>query len=213
MSVDFIINAEPRSEQGKGASRRLRRTGRVPAVIYGAGREPELLSVEQRELLKLLTNDAFYSHMLTVKIGERAESAVLRDLQRHPFKPTIVHLDLQRVEAGSTINVHVPLHFINQENAPGVKDQGGVVNHHMVEIEISCLPDAIPDFIEVDIGALGLGQALHLSELVLPAGCSVYALSHGTHQDQAVVSIHAVRGAAEGESDVEGSSEGAASAE
>lgn len=194
MSVTaFELNAESRSEQGKGASRRLRATGRVPAVLYGAGKAPELLSVSQREILLQLQNEAFYSHIIDLKIDGRAERVVLRDLQRHPFKPVVLHLDLQRVDATHKLTVHVPLHFLNQEASTGVKQQGGVVSHHLTEIEITCLPDAIPEYIGVDLVALEVGQALHLSQLVLPAGCEVYALTHGAHRDEIVVSIHAPR--------------------
>lgn len=191
--VAFELNAETRSEQGKGASRRLRIAGRVPAVLYGAGKAPELLSVSQRDILLQLENEAFYSHVLDLKIGDRAERVVLRDLQRHPYKPMVLHLDLQRVDATQQITVHVPLHFVNQEAAVGVKQQGGVVSHHLSEIEVTCLPDQIPEFIEVDLIALELGQALHVSQLVLPAGCTAYALTHGQHSDEIVVSIHAAR--------------------
>ncbi|MFO1360802.1 50S ribosomal protein L25, partial [Plasticicumulans sp.] len=129
--VAFELNAETRNEQGKGASRRLRIAGRVPAVLYGAGKAPELLSVSQRDILLQLENEAFYSHVLDLKIGDRAERVVLRDLQRHPYKPMVLHLDLQRVDATQQITVHVPLHFVNQEAAIGVKQQGGVVSHHL----------------------------------------------------------------------------------
>ncbi|MEJ2059303.1 MAG: 50S ribosomal protein L25/general stress protein Ctc [Gammaproteobacteria bacterium] len=193
MSNEFIINAQPRDDQGKGASRRLRREGLVPGILYGAGKEPTPIAVAQNELAHQLENDAFYSHILTVKIGKATEKAVLRDLQRHPSHPTILHFDLQRVSEDSAVRVHVPLHFINEDKAPGVKQQGGVVSHHLVEVEIASLPKDLPESIEVDLGGLNVGDAIHLSELKLPKGVEIVELSHGDEHDNAVVSIHHAR--------------------
>lgn len=199
MSAEFELTALPRDEQGKGASRRLRREGRVPAVIYGAGQAPEVVSLEHRELSHNLEHEAFYSHVLKIKLGERVETAILRDLQRHPYKPVILHVDLQRVAADQKIHVHVPLHFVNEEASVGVKQQGGAVSHHLIEVDVACLPGQLPEFIEVDLAGLEVGQSLHLSDLVLPEGIELTALTHGTHADQVVVSIHAARGGAEEE--------------
>ncbi len=191
MSVSFELNAKPRPDVGKGASRRLRRQGKVPAVLYGAGKEPETLTFEQHEVLRQLQNEAFYSHILQVNVGSRKEQAILRDLQRHPFKPAILHMDLQRVTADAEVRVHVPLHFSNEDIAPGVKLQGGAVGRFRIEVEVSCLPKDLPEFIDVDLANLHMGETLHLSELKLPAGLTLVELAHGgPEQDALVVNIH-----------------------
>ncbi|HFQ13727.1 MAG TPA: 50S ribosomal protein L25/general stress protein Ctc [Gammaproteobacteria bacterium] len=194
MSENFVLEAEPRTDLGKGASRRLRRTGMVPAVIYGAGKDPVSISLKHNTLLHSLENEAFYSHILTVKLGKDEEQAILKDLQRHPSKPVIMHVDLQRVSADEKIRVHVPLHFVNEDSAPGVK-AGGLVSHNLTEIEIACLPKDLPEFIEVDLGALELDATIHLSEISLPAGVEAIELTHGEGHDPAIVTIHLPRGA------------------
>lgn len=191
MSNDFVLNAEVRTTQGKGASRRLRREGKVPAVLYGGHKDPVMLTVGGFELDKRLKNEAFYSHILTLNIGGAEESAVLKDLQRHPAKPQITHLDLQRVVADEELRMHVPLHFKGEAVAPGVKQGGGVVQHHLVDVEVLCLPKHLPEFIEVDVSAMELNDALHLSQLKLPEGVTLVALEHG--DDQSVVSVHIPR--------------------
>lgn len=203
MSVEFVLNAEPRSDTGKGASRRLRRQGRVPVVLYGGDKQPEALSCELREILKQLDNEAFYSHILQINLGSRVEQVILRDVQRHPFKPVVLHMDLQRVSADAKIRVHVPLHFLNQETARGVKQQGGLVSHHLIDVEVSCLPKDLPEFIEVDLADLGLGESIHLSELKLPGGVEIAALTHGSEYDVPVVSIHHARRTAVEEAEAE----------
>ena len=190
MAVNFVLNAEPRGEQGKGASRRLRREGKVPAILYGAGKEPTSICVDHNELIKQLEHEAFYSHILTVKIGSAVEKAVLRDLQRHPSRPVVLHMDLQRVAENEKLRVHVPLHFTNEANCVGVKIGGGVISHHLVEVEVQCLPKDLPEFIEVDVSNLNVGDAIHLSQLALPAGVEVVELLHGTEHDNSVVSVH-----------------------
>ena len=191
MSVAFELNAELRHDKGKSASRRLRRQGRVPAVLYGADKAPETLSFSQYDLLHRLENEAFYSHILQVNIGSRKEQAILRDLQRHPYKPMILHMDLQRITADEKVRVHVPLHFINEDIAIGVKQQGGVISRFRIEVEVSCLPKDLPEFIEVDLADLPIGEAIHLSELKLPAGVEIVELS--AEHDVPVVSIHGQR--------------------
>ncbi len=191
MSVAFELNAEPRHAVGKGASRRLRRQGRVPAVLYGADKASETLSFVQYDILHQLGNEAFYSHILQVNIGSRREQAILRDLQRHPYKPMILHMDLQRVTADEKVRVHVPLHFINEDIAPGVKQQGGAISHFRIEVEVSCLPGDLPEFIEVNLAELPMGEAIHLSQLKLPAGVEIVELS--AEHDVPVVSIHGQR--------------------
>jgi large subunit ribosomal protein L25 len=203
MSVAFELHAEPRQNLGKGASRRLRRQGRLPAVLYGGGKDPETLDFEHNKILQELHNEAFYSQILDIKIGSRTERAVLRDLQRHPFKPTLLHLDLQRVTADEKVRVHVPLHFLNQETSRGVKLQGGTISHLKIEVEIACLPANLPEFIEVDLAELEIGESIYLSQLKLPEGVEIVELSAGAEYDVPVVSIHGRRSAAAEEAEGE----------
>lgn len=191
MSNDFVLNAEVRALQGKGASRRLRREGKVPAVLYGGHKDPVMLMVGGFELQNRLKNEAFYSHILTLNINGQEEAAVLKDLQRHPAKPVILHMDLQRVVADEELRMHVPLHFKGEDVAPGVKQGGGVVQHHLVDVEVLCLPRYLPEFIEVDVSAMELNDAIHLSQLKLPEGVKLAALQHG--DDQSVVSVQIPR--------------------
>ena len=191
MSKDFELNAEVRALQGKGASRRLRREGKVPAVLYGGHKDPVMLQIGGNELDKRLKNEAFYSHILTLRIGDTEESAVLKDLQRHPAKPMVLHMDLQRVVADEELRMHVPLHFKGEGIAPGVKQGGGVVQHHLVDVEVLCLPKDLPEFIEVDVSAMELNDAIHLTQLKLPDGVKLAALQHD--DDQAVVSVQIPR--------------------
>jgi large subunit ribosomal protein L25 len=198
MSDSFELNAEPRQDVGKGASRRLRRQGKFPAVMYGGDKAPENLTLVQHEIRRQLENEAFYSHVLQVNIGgTRKEQAILRDLQRHPYKPMILHMDLQRVKADEKVRVHVPLHFLNEENAPGVKQQGGSITHFRIEVEVSCLPRDLPEFIDVDLINLHMGEAIHLSELKLPAGVEIIDLT--PDHDEPVVSIHGYKAPTEEE--------------
>jgi large subunit ribosomal protein L25 len=193
---DFVLQAEARSEQGKGASRRLRRTGEVPAVMYGAGKDPVMLSLDHNILVHQLENEAFFSSILTVKFGKDEDQAILKDLQRHPSKPYILHMDLQRVSATEAIRVHVPLHFVNEETCPGVK-AGGVITHNLTEVEVSCLPKNLPEYIELDLGDLELDTTVHLTDIKLPEGVEMVELMHGEGHDQAVVGIHMPRAAKE----------------
>lgn len=196
---DFVLNAEPRVDLRKGASRRLRRQGKIPAILYGGGQSPEPLVLDHDAIFHNLENEAFYSSILTVRVGDTEQKAVLKDLQRHPAKSLIMHVDLLRVDETHAIRVHVPLHFLNEETAPGVK-KGGVVSHLMVEVEVECLPQHLPEFIEVDLSSLDLGESLHLSDLKLPEGVRLVELMHGPEHDLAVVNIHPSRTArAEGE--------------
>lgn len=193
--IDYKLTAEKRDAMGKGASRRLRRTNKVPGIIYGAGKDAMPLMFDHNELIRNLAHESFYSHILTIKIGAEEERAVLKDLQRHPARPTIQHLDLQRVSETEKLRMHIPLHFKGEDIAPGVKTDGGVVSHQMVEVEVSCLPKHLPEFIEVDVSALEIGDSLHLSQLVLPEGVELVDLSHGDEHehDLPVVSIHKAR--------------------
>ncbi|HWP94951.1 MAG TPA: 50S ribosomal protein L25/general stress protein Ctc [Gammaproteobacteria bacterium] len=193
MAISFTLTAEVRNDQGKGASRRLRRAGKVPGILYGAHKEPQLIAFDHHELERSLKNEAFYSHILTIKVGGEEQQAIVKDVQRHPAKPQITHIDLQRVSEHEEIRVHVPLHFINEGAAIGVKQQGGVISHNLIEVEVACLPRYLPEYIEVDVKDLELGKALHLSDLKLPEGVRLVALSHGPEHDLPVVAIHHAR--------------------
>ncbi len=198
MTVEFTLNAEARSDLGKGASRRLRRlASQVPAVIYGGDKAPASISMLAKELAKLLENEAAYSHVIALNVAGAVETVVIKALQRHPAKGHVLHADFVRVVAGQKLTAHVPLHFINQETSVGVKQQGGEVSHSAVEVEVSCLPKDLPEFINVDMANVEVGQILHMSDLVLPAGVELVALAHG--KDLPVANIHASRVAKDAE--------------
>ncbi|MGB3916138.1 50S ribosomal protein L25/general stress protein Ctc [Thiothrix litoralis] len=191
MSKKYVLQAQTRELQGKGASRRLRHTGMVPAVIYGAGKEARSIMLRHNEMIRNLQEEAFYSQIITVDFGDHKEKVILRDLQRHPAKPIIMHADLLRISDDQEIRVHVVLHFLNEDSAKGVKEQGGVVNHSMSEVEVSCLPKDLPEFIEVDMSNVEKGQVLHLSDLKLPEGVSLPQLALGEDHDNAIATISA----------------------
>ena len=193
----FELNAQTRKVFGSGASRRLRRLeNRVPAILYG-GSEPSLpISLEHNQVLRALENEAFYSHILTVKLDGIEQKAVLKDLQRHAFKPHILHIDLMRVSAKEKITLSVPLHFKGEALAPGVKDEGGVLTKLLNSVEVRCLPAALPEYIEVDVAHLGLDESILLSQLNLPQGVELTAaISH--EDDRPVVNIHIPRAVVE----------------
>ncbi len=193
MSEDFDLIAEFREDMGKGASRRLRREGKVPAIIYGAGRPPRSLAFDHNKVLKQLENESFYSSVLNIKVGEKSQAAILKDLQRHPAKMQILHMDLQRIVEDEEIRMNVPLHFLGEEVAPGVKLGGGKVSHLMTDVEVTCLPKDLPEFIEVDVSELELDQMVHLSELKLPEGVTIPELAQGPEHDHAVVSVQKLK--------------------
>jgi len=194
MSTNFVVNAEKREDQGKGASRRLRREGLVPAIVYGAGKEPEAITLRHNELIRQLEEEAFYSQVLTLKVDGSEENVVLRDLQRHPAKPIILHVDLQRINMNEKIHVQVPLHFLNEDSCVGVKMEGGVVGHLATEINVSCLPKDLPEYIEVDMAEVHVGDTVHLSDIKLPEGVESIELVH--EHDNGVATVHKPRGAA-----------------
>lgn len=191
MRETFVIDAQPRTEQGKGASRRLRRSGHVPAIVYGGEQPPQMLALDHNELWKHLKHESFYSHVLTLKVGDRTEQVVLKDLHRHPVKEQVLHADLLRVQAGHTIRMRVPLHFLNEATCVGVKTGGGMLDRMVTEVEVECLPNDLPEYIELDVGSMNVGDALHLSDLKLPAGVAAVELKHGN--DAAVVAVHQPR--------------------
>ncbi|CAM4029539.1 50S ribosomal protein L25/general stress protein Ctc [Vreelandella rituensis] len=210
---DFILNASVRNDLGKGASRRLRRANQqVPAVIYGGEAAPQSISVEKTAFYKAIEDESFFSSVLTLVVDGNKEQVVVRDLQRHPFKPLLIHADFLRVDATHEITLRVPLHVLGEEKSIGIKDDGGELHVLANEVEISCLPKDLPDFLEVDISELALGTTLHLSDLTVPAGVTIVALTHGTDHDNAVLSIvkPKVRGT---EEDEEGGEESGTSAE
>lgn len=208
MSIDFAVDAEARDDLGKGASRRLRRSGRVPAIIYGAGEAPQNISLDHNKMVHNFENEAFFSHIITVNLDGKKQKAILRDLQRHPAKPIILHVDFQRVSDDQAINVHVPLHFLGEDTCPGVKQEGGSISHNIIEVEISCLPKDIPEFIEVDVSELSIGDSIHLSELKIPEGITIAALTHGEGHDQQVLNVHMTKIAVEEEPVTEEAAEG-----
>ena len=193
MSNDYIIDAEPREDMGKGASRRLRRSGKIPAILYGAGKEPENISLDHNKMYHDLEDEGFYSHILTINLAGKKQKVIVRDLQRHPAKPVVLHMDFQRVSDDQEVHMHVPLHFIGEDKCPGVKLEGGQISHHMIEVEITCLPKDIPEYIEVDVSELKKGDSIHLSELKVPEGVVLSALTHGEGHDQQVVDVHATK--------------------
>jgi large subunit ribosomal protein L25 len=187
----FVVNAELRTDQGKAASRRLRRTGKVPAVIYGGKDPAQQLVLSHHEMAKHLETEAFYSHILTLKLAGKEQQAVLKDIQRHPAQPILMHFDFQRVFADVAIRMDVPLHFKGGEKCPGVKADGGLVEHTLSVVEVECLPKDLPEFIEVDLSHMKLNETIHLSQLKLPAGVVLIELRHGN--DQTVASVHIPR--------------------
>ena len=186
---EFDVGALKREETGKGAMRRLRRTGRVPGVIYGTGKDPENISVKANELRKHLEHEAFFSHILTVSVGSETVQAVVKDLQRHPASYEVTHVDFLRVSATEELTMRVPLHFMNEERAPAHK-AGGVFSHMLNDVEISCLPGNLPEYIEVDLGALQLGDTVHLSQLSLPAGVQLTADVSDASHDHPIATVH-----------------------
>jgi large subunit ribosomal protein L25 len=192
MAGSFVFEAESRKVTGRGDARRLRQAGKVPAILYGGGGEPEGLVLVHNKVVKNLENEAVYSHILTIKVDGREERAILKDIQRHPSKPVIMHMDFQRISAADKIRVHVPLHFVNQETSVGAK-KGGIVTHNMVDVEVACLPDNLPEYLEVDLAQVDVGQSVHLSEIKVPAGVEIVALAHGTEHDLPVAVIQSNR--------------------
>jgi len=192
MKQEFDLIADYREDQGKGASRRLRHQGKVPAIIYGAGRPPRPLSFDQNKVLRQMENESFYSSVLNIKVGEKSQAAIVKDVQRHPAKRQILHMDLQRIVEDEEIRMNVPVHYLNEEKSRGVKD-GGTVSKLMTEVEVTCLPKYLPEYFEVDIAELELDAMLHLSDINVPEGVELVELSHGEGHDQPIVSISVVK--------------------
>lgn len=188
MSNVFEFVATSREETGKGAARAKRRQGGVPAVIYGGDTAPAMMVLNHNDVVKHLAHEAVYSHVLDITIDGKTEKAVLKAVQRHPAKFQILHLDFMRINEADKLKMHVPLHFLNEDTSVGVK-KGGVATHARVEVEVSCFPSALPEYLEVDLASLDLGGSVHLSEIFLPEGVEIVELIHGEGHDIAVVSI------------------------
>ena len=210
--MQFDIIAQARTLQGSGASRRLRRAGKVPGIIYGGEAAPQVIEIDHNELLINLKKEAFHASILSVVLDGKKQQVLLRDTQRHAFKPLILHVDFQRVNAKQELHIMVPLHFINEDTAPGVKLSGGLINHVITEVDVQCLPKDLPEFIEVDVGALDVGDNIHLSEIKVPNGVTLTQLAV---DDSVVVGVVSKGGAEEEtvegeEGEVEGEGEAAA---
>ncbi len=190
MSNVFEFVAESRGQSGKSAARNARRQGNVPEVIYGGHIEPQMLVLNHNELIKHLEHEAVYSHVLDVTVDGKTEQAILKGVQRNPAKFQILHLDFFRVNMSEAVKVHVPLHFINEATSIGGK-KGGIVTHSMVYVEVLCLPSALPEYLEVDLAGLDIGETIHLSNVVLPAGIEIVVLAQGPEHDLPVASMMA----------------------
>ncbi|GLQ32471.1 50S ribosomal protein L25/general stress protein Ctc [Litoribrevibacter albus] len=204
--VDFVLNAEVREDQGKGASRRLRReAGKVPAIVYGGAknRKPQAITLAANELDKALQSEAFFSHVITLNVADKAEQVIIKDLQRHPAKPVIYHADFLRVTKSTVITKTVPLHFINEETCVGVKQQGGKITHNVADVQIKCTLSNLPEFIEVDMAEVEAGATLHLSDIALPKGVTLVQLALGADHDLAIASIAAKKASADDEAAAE----------
>lgn len=187
----FELQAEARDNFGRSASRRLRRAGKVPAIIYGGGKDPRPIALSHNGIAREMAQEAFYTSILTVKLGSELQAVVVKAVERHPYKPQIMHLDFQRIVEDEAITLNVPIHFMGESEAMGVKEQGGVVEHLVSDVEISCLPRHLPEFLELDVSELELNGLLHLSDIKLPEGVTSTALEHG--HDHAVVAINPPR--------------------
>jgi large subunit ribosomal protein L25 len=215
MSQQIELSAEQRSDVGKGASRRLRRhANMVPGIVYGGGEAPVNVALVENSLARAIQNDTFFSQILSLKVGDSRSQVIARDLQRHPASNKPIHIDFQRVVADQEITVEIPIHFINEADCVGVKEQKGMITHHVIEVEVTCLPANLPNFIEVDVKPLQLGQSIHLSDLKLPEGVELEALvglsdEEREEQDVPVVSVQASTLAAEMEAEEAAGAEGA----
>ena len=194
MSDKIELTAEPRSDMGKGASRRLRKAGLVPAIIYGGDTDPVSINLNHNDFINQLDNESIYTQILSMKVGKsKKEEVILRDLQRHPYRQLIMHADFLRIDNKKVIHITVPIHCLNEEECVGVKLEGGLLNHLQSEIEIMCLPKNLPEFLELDVAELKLGESLHLSDIKMPEGVEIVALTHGEDHDTGVAAVHKTR--------------------
>ena len=197
MKIEVI--AAKRGGQGTGASRRLRRAGMVPGIVYGAGKEAHAIELDHNALIQQLRKEAFHSSVLTLNVDGEQEPVLLRDVQAHAFKPQVLHVDFQRVDKTHKIHMKVPLHFLNDDAAPGVKLHGGVMSHVMTEVEVICLADKLPEFLEVDLADMDVGTSVHLSQIKLPEGVEIAALQRGDDSTVATILAPKTAAAEEGE--------------
>ena len=186
MAKTHAINVEKRNDEGKGASRRLRRAGFVPAIVYGGEVKPVSIQLQHKDVWMASQNEWFYSSILDLSLGGDVQKVLLRDMQRHPFKQQVLHLDFQRVNENEAIHIRVPLHFLNQETSPAGKKSGIVITHELNDVEISCLPKDLPEYLEVDLGNIDVGDIIHLSDVKLPNGVEIPELRFGKEHDHAV---------------------------
>ncbi|HEY5020115.1 MAG TPA: 50S ribosomal protein L25/general stress protein Ctc [Steroidobacteraceae bacterium] len=192
MRITYQVGADSRHDQGKGASRRLRRAGKVPAVLYGGEGGPRSITLDHQQLLTLIDKEKFYSSIISVNVDAQPQPAIVRDVQMHPARNAVVHVDLQRVVESEKLRIHLPIHFKGEAVAPGVKTQGGIVSHLMQDVEISCMPADLPEFLELDLSAMNLNETLSLGDIPLPAGVTIPELAH---RNPPVVSVHSPRAA------------------
>lgn len=196
MATTFELQAEKRQDFGKAAARRIRRLeDKIPAIMYGAGINPQPLNLQHNKVAKALENEGFYSNILIIDVDGKKERAILRAIQRHPYKPKIMHMDFQRISETEKLTMNIPLHFIGEDIAPGVADSGGIISHLLTTVEVSCLPSDLPQFIEVDVSKLNLDESIHLSDLKLPKNVELVQLAHGPENDLSIVNIHLPRAA------------------
>lgn len=196
MTKNHEIKAQSRKDEGKGASRRLRHASFVPAVVYGAGLPPESIQIEHNTILLAAKNEWFFSSVLDLNVDGKVQKVLVRDWQKHPFKQLMMHMDFLRIDENAKVRVSVPLHFLNKEQSPAAKTSGVVISHNLTEVEVNCLPKNLPEFIELDLGALKAGDIIHLSQLKLPANVEL-AVKLGDENDIAVVTVNAVKETAE----------------
>ncbi len=194
----FTLDAEIRTDLGKGASRRLRHANKVPAILYGEDKEPVSLTLEHKNVFRAQQEEAFYSHVLTLNIAGKPVECLIKDMQRHPFKNIVMHMDFLRIDANHALHANVPVHFINEEN---ITKAGGIVLHNITEVAVTCLPKDLPEFIEVDLSNLEIGQTLHLSDVTFPTGVTSDELAKGEAHDQAIASANLPKGNVESTDD------------
>jgi large subunit ribosomal protein L25 len=190
MRITYQVGADSRHDQGKGASRRLRRAGKVPAVLYGGHGQPQNITLDHQQLLTLIDKEKFYSSIISINVEKHGQPAIVRDVQMHPARNAVVHVDLQRVIENEMLKIRLPVHFKGEATAPGVKLQGGIVSHLIQDVEVACLPKDLPDFLELDLSAMNLNDSKHLSDIPLPGGVTIPELAH---RNPPVVSVHSPR--------------------
>jgi large subunit ribosomal protein L25 len=193
MAEKFNLIADIREDSGKGASRRLRRQGKVPAIIYGAGRPPRSLTFDHSKVMRELENQSFYSSVLNIKVGEKSQAAIVKDIQRHPSKPRVMHLDFQRIVEDQVIRMNVPINLVGADIAVGVRDGGGTVSQMRNDVEVVCLPRNLPEYLELDISELELDGLMYMADIPVPEGVEIPELAQEVEQIQPIVSIHIIK--------------------